>query len=188
MSRDASPAFLQGFAQPVVQPFLAALLEYPDGPVRLTTLDRGQVVMIDGQPWYGAGVLGQVSALEDGAEARSYGFTLSLSGIPGDWAAYLRSQDVQGRPVRIWLGLADADWNVIATQLIKVARMDVQDVAVGDSSSGTSVLVTCEDVMVDWERARVRRCTDVDHRARHPTDGAFKYVAALQNIILHEPT
>ena len=185
MSRDASPALIAGFSQPVVHPFLAALLEYPDGPVRLTTLPQGQVVIIDGQPWIGAGALGQVSALEDGAEPRSYGFTLSLTGIPGDRAAYLRGQDVQGRPARIWLGLADDAWNVIATQLIKVARMDVQDVAVGEV---TAVQVTCEDVMVDWERARVRRCTDVDHRARHPSDGAFKYVAALQNIILDEPT
>jgi hypothetical protein len=36
-------------------------------------------------------------------------------------------------------------------------------------------------VLVDWERARVRRCTDVDHRTRYPTDGFFKYVAALEN-------
>lgn len=184
MTREASAPFIDGFKQPLVHPFLAALLDYPAGPVRMTTLPRGQTVMIDGEVWHGAGVLGQVSSLEDGAESRSYGFSLSLTGIPGDWAAYLRAQDVQGRAVRIWLGLADPAWNVVATQLVKVGRMDTQDVAVGEQ---TAVVVTCEDVMVDWERARVRRYTDVDHQARHPGDAAFKYVAALQNIILHEP-
>ena len=182
MTREASPAFINGFKQPVVRPFLAGLLDYPAGPVRLTTLPRGTTVMIDGQPWYGGGVL-ESSALEDGAESRSYGFSLSLSGIPGDWAAYLRGQDVQGRSVRIWLGLADAGWNVVATQLVKVGRMDTQDVSVGEK---TAVVVTCEDILVDWERARARRCTDVDHQARHPGDRFFEYVAAMQNIILHE--
>ena len=184
MSRDAPAALIEGFQQPVVRPFLAAFLDYPAGPVRLTTLPRGQVTMIDGEVWHGAGALGQISAIEDGAESRSYGFTLSLSGIPGDWAAYLRGQDVQGRRVRIYLGLADEAWNVVATQLVKVGRMDTQDVQVAEQ---TAVVVTCEDVMVDWERPRVRRCTDVDHQTRHPGDGFFKYVAALQNIILHEP-
>ena len=184
MTREAFPALIEGFTQPVVRPFLAALLDYPAGPVRMTTLPRGTVTMIDGQPWHGAGVLGQISPLEDGAESRSYGFSLTLAGIPGDWAAYLRAQDVQGRAVRVYLGLADAAWNVVATQLVKVGRMDTQDVQVGDQ---TAVVVTCEDVMVDWERPRVRRCTDVDHQTRHPGDGFFKYVAALQNIILHEP-
>lgn len=184
MTRAASAAFVSGFKQSVVHPFLAARLDYPAGPVRMTTLPRGQTVMIDGQVWHGAGVLGQISALEDGAESRSYGFTLSLCGIPGDWAAYLRAQDVQGRSVRVWLGLADAAWNVVATQLVKVGRMDTQDVQVAEQ---TAVIVTCEDIMVDWERPRVRRCTDVDHQTRHPGDGMFKYVAALENIILHEP-
>lgn len=183
MTRAASAAFVTGFKQPVVRPFLAARLDYPSGPVRLTTLPRGQTVMIDGQPWHGAGVLGQISALEDGPESRSYGFTLALSGIPGAWAEYLRAQDVQGRPVRIWLGLADSSWGVVATQLVKVGRMDTQDVQVADQ---TAVIVTCEDVMVDWERPRVRRCTDVDHQTRHPGDPFFQYVAALQNIVLHE--
>lgn len=184
MSRDAPAELIEGFRQPNVRPFLAAELDYPTGPVRMTTLPRGSQVMIDGAVWHGAGVLGQISAIEDGSESRSYGFSLSLSGIPGDWAAYLRAQDVQGRRVRIWLGVADAAWRPVATQLVKVGRMDTQDVQVSDT---TSVVVTCEDVMVDWERPRVRRCTDVDHQARYPGDGFFKYVAALQNIILHEP-
>jgi hypothetical protein len=184
MSRDAPAELIAGFQQPVVRPFLAAELDYPAGPVRLTTLDRDKTVMINGETFHGAGMLGQISALEDGAESRSYGFTLSLSGIPGDWGAYLRGQDVQGRRVRIWLGLADAAWRPVATQLVKVGRMDAQDVQTAEQ---TAVVVTCEDVMVDWERPRVRRCTDVDHQTRHPGDGFFKYVAALQNIILHEP-
>jgi hypothetical protein len=181
MTRAAPAALVAAMAAPVVRPFMATFLDYPAGPVRLTSLPRGTVLAIDGAEWNGTGVLGQISALEDGAELRSYGFSLTLSGIPGNWGAYLRAQDVQGRRVRVYVGAVNERYDVLGTQVIKVGRMDAQDVATGDT---TSVTLTCEDVMVDWERARVRRCTDVDHRARYPADGFFKYVAALENLTL----
>ena len=67
------------------------------------------------------------------------------------------------------------------SEIVTVGRMDTQDVLAG---STTAVVVSCESIQVDWERARVRRCTDVDHRARHPADGFFRYVAAMENINL----
>ena len=65
---------------PVVRPFMAAHLDYPDGAVRVRSLPTS--VTIGGQTYYGTGVWGEISAIEAGAEARSYGFTLALSGIP----------------------------------------------------------------------------------------------------------
>jgi len=181
MRQDATTALVQAFTAPVVRPFMAVFLDYPDGPVRLTSLRRGSMLSIDGAEWHGTGVLGQISALEDGAELRSYGFALSLSGIPGNFGTYLRGQDVQGRRVKVYIGAVNERYEVLGTQCIKVGRMDAQDVASGET---TAINLTCEDVMIDWERARVRRCTDVDHRARYPTDGFFKYVAALENLTL----
>ena len=126
-------------------------------------------------------MLGEISALEEGSENRSYGFTLQLSGIPGNWASYLRGQDVQGRMVTVRLGFVDAAHTVIGSEIITVGRMDTQDVQAGAT---TAVLVSCESIAVDWERARVRRCTHIDHSTRHPTDGFFKYQAAMENINL----
>ena len=181
MRLDAPAELVSAFAAPVVRPFMAVFLDYPAGPVRLTSLPRGTALTIDGAEWHGTGELGQLSALEEGAELRSYGFSLSLGGIPGGWGAYLRTQDVQGRRVRVYIGAVNARYEVLGTQCIKVGRMDAQDVSSGDT---TAINLICEDVMIDWERARVRRCTDVDHRARHAGDGYFKYVAALENLTL----
>lgn len=181
MTRAAPAALVEAFTAPVVRPFMAAFLDYPDGPVRVTSLPAGTTLALDGAEWHGTGVMGQISALEEGTENRSYGFTLQLSGIPGDWGTYLRAQDVQGRRVRVYLGAVDEAYRVIGVQVIKVGRMDTQDVQAGAT---TAVLVTCEDILIDWERARVRRCTDVDHQARHPGDGFFKFTAALENLSL----
>ena len=179
MSRPAAAELIEASRQPLVRPFMAAHLDYPDGAVRVCSLP--QHITIDGDVYYGTGALGEISALTEGAENRSYGFTLALSGIPGNWAAYLRGQDVQGRLVTVRVGFVDAGYTVIGTEVVAVGRMDTQDIQVG---ARTAVVVACESIAVDWERARIRRFTDQDHRARYPADGFFKYIAAMENLDL----
>lgn len=181
MTRQASPAIITAATSDVVRPFVAVELLYPEGPVRVTSLDREVTITSpsSGQPaqWYGL-PMGELSAIQEGTENRSYGFTISLSGIPGNWGEYLRSQDVQGRPATVLFGFVDRLYNVVGTQIITVARMDAQDVQAGQT---TAVIVSCESIQVDWERARVRRYTDVDHQQRHPGDTFLKFTAALEN-------
>ena len=179
MSRPAAAPLIAASRQPVVRPFMAADLDYPDGAVRVCSLP--QPITIGGQVYYGTGAMGEISALEEGPENRSYGVTLQLSGIPGNWASYLRTQDVQGRLATVYLGFVTANYELIGSEVITVGRMDTQDVQAGAT---TAVLVSCESIGVDWERARVRRCTDADHRTRHPTDGFFKYQAAMESMTL----
>lgn len=179
MTRSLDTALLGAVKSPHVLPFMAAELMYPDGPVRVSSLPVAKV--IDGQTYHGAGVMGEISELEEGSENRSYGFSLTVSGIPGDWADYLKSQDVQGRLVTIRLGFCDANYSIIGSKIITVGRMDAQDVEVGER---TAIVVSCESIAVDWERARIRRCTDADQRSQHAGDTFFKYVAALQNMSL----
>ena len=177
--RPVSNALIDAASAPIVRPFMAVDMDYPDGPVRLSSLDRQ--VTFGGKTFDAVGGLGAVSQIEEGSENRSYGFTVSLSGVPGNFSEYLRTQDVQGRLVTVYLGFVGADYSIIGHDIVTVGRMDTQDVQAGQT---TAVVVQCESIQVDWERARVRRCTDSDHKARYPTDGFFKYVAALQNMDL----
>lgn len=180
MTRSLSAELVAAATAPVVRPFLAAELDYPDGAVRVCSLPLP--VVIEGNTYHGTGVMGAISALEEGSENRSYGFTLTLCGIPGNWAEYLRSQDVQGRTVRVFMGFCDDKHAVIGEPVvITVGRMDTQDVRAGQT---TDVTVACEDIRVDWERARVRLYTDADQQAAHPGDTFFKYIAAMENIDL----
>lgn len=181
MTRVADPALIAAALAPTVRPFLAAELMYPEGPVRLSSLPHGVAVLVDGETYHGSGAMGRITELEEGSENRSYGFSLDLSGIPGNWADYLKAQDVQGGLVTIRLGLCDEQYRVIGSEVITVGRMDTQDVQAG---AETFVRVNCEGPNVDWERSRVRRATDIDQRSRYPADRFFQYVAAMENAVI----
>jgi hypothetical protein len=177
MTRPASPTLISAATAASVSPFMAAELIYPDGPVRVTSLPIHVEFM--GHTWHGTGAMGRITQLEEGSENRSYGFALELSGIPGNWGEYLRAQDVQGGLVTIYLGFANSEWQPVSTpEVITVGRMDCQDVQAGEN---TFVRVNCEGPNVDWERPRVRRCTDVDQTTRTPGDRFFKFTAAMRN-------
>lgn len=180
MSRDINPATLSASRGDHVRPFLTIDLDYPDGVVRATSLQ--QTIVIGGNTYYGMGVLGSLSEVVEGTESRSYGVTASISGIPGDFAEYLQSQDVQGRTATIKMGMMDQGFELIGDLVtVFVGRMDTQDITVGDN---TAVTVSIESLLIDWERPRIRRYTDVDQRAKYPNDRGFEYVAALQNMKL----
>lgn len=177
MGRDLdteSAAHTQG---DIVRPFVLVDLDYPEGMVRLSSL--GFTIELDGNEYTGAGRLGQVSAVEEGADAQSYGVALSLTGVPGSFSAYLTQQDVQGREATLRLGFLNRKHQIIGTPtVIFVGRMDTQDVSAGKSAA---VLVAVESLLIDWERSCSRRYTDADQRARFPDDRGFELIAATIN-------
>lgn len=180
MTREIHPATLAAALGNVVCPFLAIAMDYPDGMVRASTLDRD--IDIGGHTYFGMGTVGSLSPVQEGAESRSYGVNASISGIPGNFSAYLQSQDVQGRKATIQIGLMSPAYEIVGEMVtIFVGRMDTQDVSAG---TNTSIEVAIESLLIDWERARVRRYTDVDQQAVYSGDRGFEYTASLANMTL----
>lgn len=180
MTRAADPALVAASLSGNVAPLYACELQYPEGPVRLSSLDRD--VVIEGNTFKGAGALGAVTRIEQGSENRSYGFTLTLSGIPAEFAAYLRTQDPHGGRVTVWFGLVNTKtYALLGARRIRTGRMDTQDVQAGET---LSVSVSVEAFNLDWERPRIHRCTDQSQQDAYPGDRFFKYVAALPTMNL----
>ncbi len=176
MSLDAATA--QHVSGDTVRPVLFVDLDYPEGPVRMCSLDRE--MELDGQVYLPGHGLGAVGTVQEGTDSKSYGVTLTLSGVPGQWSRYLAGQNVQGRRATIRLGFCTPAWQLLAPPVvIFVGRMDTQDIQA--SPDDTSVQVACESILIDWERPCSRRYTDVDQRARHPGDRGLEYVAATAN-------
>lgn len=189
MSRDLTTAEVALVTGHNVPSFGAAEISYADGFVRLCSLPVREISLLSAmtggqETFYGCGSMGAVSSMQAGAEARSYGITLTLSGIPGNWASYLRTQDVQGRPIRVYRGFCDRLYVPRLFRSVWVGRGDTQTCRVGGDA--TDVTISAENVLIDWERGRVRHYTDVDQQSRYPGDLFMQYMAALENMVLDE--
>jgi hypothetical protein len=180
MTRAAPPEMIAASLKGTVSPAFAVECTYPDGPVRLCSLPYP--VTIEGNAFDPGAGLGAISRIEQGAENRSYGFTLNLTGIPATFAAYLREQDPHGGRVTVWFLLVNSETHaLIGARRIRTGRMDTQDVTAGDT---LSVSVQVEAFNLDWARPRIERYTDQSQRDRAPGDRFFKYVSAIPNMSL----
>lgn len=184
MSRGLSNTLSTATALPDVNPFMLVELDFPDGIVRATSLPFD--INLEGHIWHGLSVLGSVSAIEEGAENRSYGAQVSLQGIPNEFAEYIASQEVQGRTARVLLGFLNSAEEIIGDPVVLLrARMDTVDLQVGEH---TTVVIAVEDARLDWERPRLKRFTHLDQQQLFPGDLGLQYVSrATDQQIVWQP-
>jgi hypothetical protein len=174
MTRGLTAATLAATGAEVVRRTMAVDLDFASGPVRYVSLPAD--ITIAGATFLGVGALGSVAVVEEGADLRSYGLVVSLTGIPRDMVALALLQSYQGRRGTVWEVPLDANWQPVADPtVIFRGRMDQMDVTLGETAS---VRVRLENRLTDWDRPRVRRFTDEDQRAAHPTDRFFEFVSA----------
>lgn len=174
MSRGLAAGNLTAVTGEVVNRTMAVALDFPSGVVRLngSTVD----VVISGNTFLGIGSLGAIGVIEEGAEARAYGLTVSLSGVPRDSVALALTQEYQGRPATVWELQLDANGLPIGTPpVVFRGRMDQMSVTLGEMAA---VAIRLENRLADWERARVRRYTDEDQKRFFSTDKGFEFVTA----------
>jgi hypothetical protein len=171
--RLLSPELVDALTSAHVRPFQLVELDFEDGPVRATSLPFD--ITLEGATYLGVSVLGSVSPVTEGPEMRSYGTSLTLSGIPSSFAEYLCAQKVQGRIATLSAGFLNRNDQIIGEILpVFRGRMDTLDLKVGTS---TEVSIAVETLFIDWERPRLRRYTLADQKVRFPADLSLEHVA-----------
>lgn len=163
-----------------VVPYLLVALEYPDEPVRVTSLPWD--IDYAGDTYLGVGQLGSIGPVQEGTEIKSYGVQLRMSGIPLTYAAQVVATDGSGQPGRIWVGTLSADHRGSGEPVLLFAgRIDVHDIEIGETIAVTASL---ESRLIDWERAPGGRYTDQDQQDRYPGDRGLEYVAGVADMEL----
>jgi len=175
VSRALTSAVDAAFAGDNVPALILVYLDFPDGALRCC--NAGYTFAWGGHDWIGLGGLGQIDMIEEGAELQMYGISLTLSGIPSENMQRALGQHYQGRDAKVWLAPLDADYHLLVDPvLVFSGRMDTMDLSLGDTST---VRMTAESRLTDWERPRVRRFNDEDQKAEYPGDRGFEFVAAM---------
>lgn len=182
MSRGLSTALLSAIAAKTIRPAIFVFCDFASGPVRVWS-GKGDFAW-GGNTYNGVGALGGISEVEETGNPVANGITLTLSGIPSDLLAVcLDRRQYRGRKVRVWHGFFNVTGDTTAlidTPMSSFAgRMDVM--VPTDSGQTSTIALTCENRLVDLDRARERRYTDEDMQQLHPGDGSFRYVAGMQD-------
>ncbi len=133
-----------------------------------------------GNTYMGAGNLLTISPIEETQEVRSTGVNFALSGIPSSILSVALTEDYQGRDVRMWFAVLDANKDIVLDPYLAfVGRMDVMEIV--EQGETSAIGVSAENVLVALERPNERRYTPEDQKISFSGDKGFDFVAQLQD-------
>lgn len=153
---------------------LAMLVDMPElsTPLRLCT-GRWSLTW-GGHTYSGVGQLGEIDAAQE-SSAGPRPLSLRMNGVPASYRAMVLTENVQGKPVSLYLAIFDPATYQIADAVLEWAgTLDVLDWA-DDGSTGV-ITVSAESAGVDLLRGVSVRYTDQDQQRLFPGDKGFEYV------------
>lgn len=175
-ARPALPAaFIDAVQREHVTWFWLAELQLQSGALRLAGLDFD--VEWGGHTWTGARGMGSIAPIEETPNVIT-GLQLTLSGVTEAHIASVLAEPIQGRPVIIRLAVLNSTTEppaLVVDPNVWQGLLDVQRY----NEAGATVTVTAENRLVEWDRPRLLRYSDADHRRLWPNDGFFKLAAAM---------
>ncbi len=134
-------------------------------------------VEFGGNEFYGVGVLGRISNVNETIDAQPARVSLELSGVPQELVAISLADDYQGRGAKIWMSLYDTAAEVVDNAvLVFSGTMDTMSASVGDTGT---ITVSLESRLADFLRPRVRRYTHEDQQLDYPGDRGFEFVPQM---------
>ena len=162
-------------AAAVVRPVNMVKLEFITGNIFYSDADRD--IIFDGETYLGTGVLAGFSSVEEGVELQTYTITLTLSGIPSSVISLALNEDFQNRNCTLFTGFLNDSYALIADPIeMFKGRINQMNIESGDTST---VSLSVESRLVDWERPRVRRYNNADQQLEYSSDKGFEFVPQM---------
>lgn len=139
------------------------------------------------EDWLGTGGLVNIEAIRETTNVESTGLRMTLSGIPSAMISLALGEDVQGRPISVWLGVMDSAGALIGTPVLEwQGRIDTLTIAETDDTA--TITATAESRMASLMKAAPRRYTDADQQNLYPGDLIFNYVPQMKEKVLPFPS
>jgi hypothetical protein len=164
------------FASPAAGTVAFVELQFTSGTNRFCT--AGQSMEWDGFTWTGVGALASIEPIRETASTEANGLRLFLNGVSTALISLALSEQVQGRPAKMWVAGVDSSGAVVATPVLEFqGRIDT--LFINDKTGGASIGVNVESKMSDYQRSNVRRFNDATQQADYPGDKFFSFVAPM---------
>jgi hypothetical protein len=168
------PALVVAFDQPEVSPIQLVSIDWPQGKIYMHT--GVYPITYLGNVWLGMGTFGGIGSMQNNDNIGTHQVDLTLSGIDSYMLNNVVLTAVINRDVEIHMGALDSKGALITAAPLFYGRVSSTRVQrYGDDAIG----ITATSKTADWDKSRSDRYTDESHRAKHPTDDFFQYVADM---------
>jgi hypothetical protein len=155
---------------------LLVQMEFASGTIYLTT--AGRDVSWNGQTWLSARG-GNVEPMREAVTSEATGLRFSLAGPIAAYLSAALQEHVQGKPVKVYVALFDANEALIGTPVEEWSGL-VDTMTVEEASDGNSaIVVTAESRYAQFARPKVRRHNDADQQAVWSGDQFYKFAPDL---------
>lgn len=134
---------------------------------------------VSGVDYVGAGSLLSIGEIAETSELSANGITVTLSGVTSPLLSKARDEDYQGRELKVLLGAMDAVNGVISNPVVVFSGF-MDTMVINDGGETSTIQVTVENRLIEFERTRVRRYTAEDQKIDFPTDKGLEFVAEME--------
>lgn len=178
MARDLESAFLAEIVKQNISIGFFVKLEFDGGDVLLWTGLGNKT--LNGDVYVGGGGLLSISPAQEIQSIEATSANISLSGIPSNLVGVALTEQYQDRPATIFMALFDSSGTIINDPtIIFKGRMDVMNIDV--QADSTTIIVKCENELIDLRRPNNRRYTPEDQKIDFPNDKGLNFVSSLQD-------
>jgi GH24 family phage-related lysozyme (muramidase) len=179
MSRSGISTTYVSSSVSLIQPYLAAYMDFSGSAVRLWTGTHNQAFNDDfGNGTYnGVGTLGTISTVTEATEVAAKGMDLTLSGIPTEYVSLALSNNYRGREVAVYLILYNTGMTAYEQVTLFRGRMD--QMTIQEAKDLSSIVIKCENRLIDLNRQKDIRYTDEAQQIISPGDKGLEFVSSM---------
>jgi len=177
MSRGITNALNTVFTSSHVRPFVAVDLAFAGDNVTVWT-GLGNITFLS-TTFVGTGEILGISTITENGAVQANGLDVTFNGLDASLVATALTDNYQGRSAKVYLGSITESYAVVADPyLLFSGRMDTMNIS--DDGERANITVSCESRLVDLNRPKVRRYTQVDQQAEFSGDKGFDFISSLQ--------
>ena len=180
MSRALSSAMQAVSTADVVRPIFLVRMVFDSGetPNELNLWSGVGDLTYDSETYTGVGDLLGISPVTETSDMQASGINVTLTGVKSSLVVIAKDHEYQGRPITVMLGAFDASGDLVADPTVIFAGF-MDTMTISESGETSTISIACENKLIAFERAKVRRYTAEDQKIDHPTDKGFEFVTAI---------
>ena len=178
MSRNLTSGFLTELSAKSLKPFYAIKAEFLEGSVRFWT-GVGDVT-INSEVFTGGGELLSVGIVEETAEIKAVGLTVTLNGLDTSVLPIALASNYQNRKFTCFLGMLD-EANQVVPSVYQLFEGRMDSMTINDSADDIAISLTVESRLIDLEKPNETRFTSEEQKRLFPNDKGLDFVTDLQD-------